>query len=301
MQKKFYFFSIFLFFSCCLKAQNVTVSGQCITGTLTLNSIGNVNGKPAYEIHGPVAGFANVQVDIYWLIPQNLWVLSFGGQAYFQNPCSTAIPPATGGSCVWTTVSGQPCTGADSLVISGPGVTLPVTIVNFTAKAVNKEVNLNWQTLTEVNNRGFEIQRSTDAIKWENIGFVNGSNNSFTEKDYQFIDAGPLPGKMFYRLAQVDIDNKTTYSVIVPVTFLQSGFYYVTNNPGNGLYKLYIANPSGDKINFSIIDADGRKIMYKIYNGLNYQTINITNCSSGIYLLQIQKGNNLFTERIIKL
>jgi hypothetical protein len=301
MKKFFYSFSIFLFSFNFLKAQSITVTGQCITDTLTLNSIGNVNGKPAYEVYGAVKGFANVQTDVYWLTPQNLWVLAFSGQPYFQNPCNTALPPATGGPCDWTTVSGQPCLGANPLVISGIGSTLPVTIVNFTAKAVNKAVSLSWQTLTEINNKGFEIQRSTDGIAWGNIGFVNGSINSSIAKDYDFIDANPLPGIIFYRLAQVDLDDKTTYSPIVSISFLQPGIFYITNNPGNGLYKLYIANPGNEKINFSIIDAAGKRIISKVYNGPGYQTIDITNYSSGIYLLQIQKGNDVFTERIIKL
>jgi hypothetical protein len=67
------------------------------------------------------------------------------------------------------------------------------------------------------------------------------------------------------------------------------------------LYKLHIETRGNDKINFSVIDASGKRIMSKILNGSGDQTIDISNYSSGIYLLQIQKGNNLFTEKLIKL
>jgi Secretion system C-terminal sorting domain len=301
MKNLFYLLLFTLFYSTSLKAQTVDVSGQCITGIITLNSIGDVNGKPAYESTGTVDGFSGVQIDVYWLdTPDNLWVLAFDGQPYFQNSCNTALPPATPSSCTWDVVMGQTCTGTDPLAITGTG-TLAVKITVFTATKNNKEVVLNWQTATEVNNKGFEIQRSADGIHWNKIGFVNGSTNSFVQQSYQFNDARPLPGPNFYRLAQIDIDNKATYSPVVLVKFLQSGFYFVTNNPGIGLYKLHVETTGNDKISFAVIDANGRRIVSKVSNGSRDQTIDITNYSSGIYLLQIQKGKDLFTEKLIKL
>ena len=58
---------------------------------------------------------------------------------------------------------------------------------------------LNWSTATEVNNYGFEIERS-NANKWEKIGFVEGHGNSYSPKDYSFYDDSPLPGSSVYRL-----------------------------------------------------------------------------------------------------
>jgi hypothetical protein len=300
MKNLFYILPI-LFYTNSLKAQTVDVSGQCITGTITLNSIGNIDGKPAYENTGTVDGFPGVQVDVYWLTPDNLWVLAFDGQPYFQNSCNTALPPATpSSSCGWTTVMGQICTGANPLDINGSG-TLAVKITSFTARKNDKEVILNWQTATEINNKGFEIQRSADGIHWNKIGFVNGSTNSSIQRNYQFNDISPVSGQNFYRLAQLDIDNKATYSPVVSVKFLQSGFYFITNNPGNGLYKLHIETSGNDKISFSVIDANGKRITSKISNSSADQPIDITNYSSGIYLLQIQRGKDLFTEKLIKL
>ena len=288
MKRIFYFLPI-LFFTLSLNAQVVIVSGQCITGNIILNSIGNIDGKPAYESTGTVDGINGVQIDVYWLTPDNVWVLAFDGQPYFQNSCNVAMPPATGGtSCVWATVSGQTCTGSNPLVITGTG-TLGVKLTSFNAHTNNKQVDLNWQTATEINNKGFEIQRSQDGINWDKIGFVNAAPNSSQEKNYNFIDANPPSGKIFYRLLQLDIDNRATYSSIVSVKFLQSGFFYITNNPGNGLYKLYIEHTGNEKINFSVIDVNGRKIMSKIYSSIMDQTIDITNYSSGIYILHNTK------------
>lgn len=300
--KRIFYLLLILCFTVHLNAQTVIVSGQCITGNITLNSIGNIEGKPAYEGKGTVEGYPNVTIDVAWLgAPDNLWVLMFDGQPYFQNPCDITIPPATGGtSCVWATVPGQTCTGANPLIINGAG-TLGVKLISFNAHTNDKQVDLNWQTATEINNKGFEVQRSEDGIAWNKIGFVNAGVNSSEQNNYSFIDINPPSGKIFYRLLQLDIDNSATYSSVASVKFLQSGFYYVTNNPGNGLYKLHVENTGNEKISFSVIDINGRKIMSKIYSSIVDQTIDVTNYSSGIYMLQIQKGNNLFTEKLIKL
>ena len=235
MKNLFYLFVFTLLYSTSLKSQTVDVSGACITGTITLNSIGNIDGKPAYENTGTVLSIPGVTVDVYWLTPDNLWVVAFDGQPYFQNSCTGALPPSTPStSCPWTAVMGQTCTGGTSLDVTGTG-TLAVKITGFTARKSDKEVVLNWQTATEINNKGFQIQRSADGVHWNTIGFVNGNINSSIQQNYQFNDAAPLSGQSFYRLAQLDVDNNTTFSPIVSIKFLLAGFYFITNNPGHGL------------------------------------------------------------------
>ena len=300
MKKPFYLlFITLLCYATSITSQTVNVSGECMTGSIVLDPIADIDGKPAYEGTGTVDGFSGVQVDVYWMpAPDNLWVLAFDGQPYFQNSCNTAMPPATGGSCVWTHVTGQPCTGAAQLDIMGTG-TLSVKITSFTARKKDKGVVLNWQTGSEINNKGFEIQRSADVINWTKIGFVNGSIYSSAEKNYQFSDANPHSGKNFYRLLQHDIDNKGSYSFIVSVNILKSGFYSISNNPGNGQYKLHIET-TAERVDYLVIDAGGRKIMSKINIGTRDQSIDISTFPSGIYLLRIRKGADLFTEKLVK-
>lgn len=287
-----------LFFSTRIKSQVVNVSGQCISGLITLNPVPDVDGRPAYEDTGTVSGNTGVQVAIYWIAADNVWVLAFDGQPYFETSCNPAEPPATGGSCTWTAVAGQTCTGVDSLVINGSGA-LPIKVISFTARKNDKEVILNWQTATEINNKGFEIERSGDGTSWTKIGFINGSINSSIEKNYQFTDFNPVAGNNFYRLRQLDIDNKASYSLVVSVNIVKSGFYSISNNPGNGQYRLHIETVP-ERVDFSIIDPRGRQIMSKNNNGPGDQLIDISNFPPGIYLLRILKGTDLFIERLGK-
>ena len=97
---------------------------------------------------------------------------------------------------------------------SGP---LPVELTSLAAKTQNGNVELNWETATELNNYGFEIQRAstknptstssaTHFEKWEKVGFVKGSGTNNSIKLYSFTDKNPANGEYKYRLKQIDID-----------------------------------------------------------------------------------------------
>ena len=75
---------------------------------------------------------------------------------------------------------------------------LPVELTSFTAKAENNNVMLNWETATELNNLGFEIQRSKELNPlisgWHTLGFVKGRGTSVTSSSYSFTDKNPYRG-----------------------------------------------------------------------------------------------------------
>ncbi|MDP2363339.1 MAG: hypothetical protein Q8M94_06170, partial [Ignavibacteria bacterium] len=107
-------------------------------------------------------------------------------------------------------------------IITNP---LPVELTSFTAKLIGKSILLNWQTSTEINNYGFEIQRLKESKiekfnDWETIGFVNGNGNSSSPKDYSFIDKNPaVSGNINYRLMQIDNDGRFEYSVLIAINY----------------------------------------------------------------------------------
>ncbi|NJN77896.1 MAG: hypothetical protein HC803_05830 [Saprospiraceae bacterium] len=94
---------------------------------------------------------------------------------------------------------------------------LPVELISFTAKAINNDfIQLNWQTATEENNRGFEVLRSTDGIHFEKITFVNGQGTTLETSNYTFNDKNVKAGIWYYyQLNQVDFDGIATKTNIV--------------------------------------------------------------------------------------
>lgn len=106
----------------------------------------------------------------------------------------------------------------NTIVFCATDVPLPVELSSFTVNAKENVAELNWETATEVDNYGFEIQRSIKNSKWEKVGFVNGNGNSNSPKYYDFIDSSiPETGEYFYRLKQIDIDGQFEYSDVVNV------------------------------------------------------------------------------------
>ena len=163
--KKIYFPILLVFLDISLFAQTITVDGACISGPVVLSQIADANAKPAFEGTGTVLTIPNTVIDILWLpTPDNLWVLSFDGQPYFSNSCALDNPPGTANaSCNWIPVTGMGCTGGTALSITGD-VVLPVSLIDFAVYKNGDEALLKWKTLLEVNNKGFGIQKSNDAL-----------------------------------------------------------------------------------------------------------------------------------------
>jgi hypothetical protein len=90
---------------------------------------------------------------------------------------------------------------------------VPVELIMFTASVVNNSVNLKWETATEVNNYGFDVERRADKNNWEKIGFVQGHGTTNFPMSYSFFDNDiTLAGTYYYRLKQIDIDGTYEYS-----------------------------------------------------------------------------------------
>ena len=126
---------------------------------------------------------------------------------------------------------------------------LPVELTSFTACVIGNAVKLSWETETEVNNYGFEVERSKkfDARSetWEKIGFVNGNGNSNSPKSYFYEDKNVTAGKYSYRLKQIDNDGQFEYSKTIEVNItLPAKFELSQNypNPFNPTKKTFICH-----------------------------------------------------------
>ncbi len=191
---------------------------------------------------------------------------------------------------------------------------LPVELTSLTASAEKNRVNLYWQTATEVNNYGFQIERqkAKGESKWENIGFVEGHGNSNSAKNYSFIDTDiKLTGKIKYRLKQIDIDGHFKYSDIVEVNISTTEkFELIQNypNPFNPTTTINYSIPAVEtrhalSLQLIVYDALGRKVatlVNKKQSPGNYSVkFDASKLSTGIYFYTLRAGNFSATKKMI--
>ncbi|MBL7800497.1 MAG: hypothetical protein JNL95_07200, partial [Chitinophagales bacterium] len=116
--------------------------------------------------------------------------------------------------------------GTGGYGFSSPGTGLPVKLIDFTATAIeNSYIRLDWSTALEINNAGFEIERSTNGADFAKIGWVKGNDNSTSTIAYSFDDKTAQPNiRYYYRLKQIDNGNVAfEYSNIVSAMFINEG------------------------------------------------------------------------------
>jgi hypothetical protein len=200
---------------------------------------------------------------------------------------------------------------------------IPVELISFTANVNENSIILNWQTATETNNRGFEIERASSSTTpgnqgWELIGFVNGNGTTTEPKSYSFVDESLNPGVYRYRLKQIDFDGSFKYSDIIEVEVSSPTEFSLEQNYPNPF------NPT-TKIKFTIPVSDSRflggtrggLVTLKVYDVLGNEITTLVNeekpvgsyevewdaskLPSGVYFYTLSTGNFLSTKKMILL
>lgn len=159
---------------------------------------------------------------------------------------------------------------------------LPVKLVNFIGKKTDKGNVISWNTTIEINNAGFELERSADAKSYVTIAKIDGNGTSKTTNNYVFTDQNPLKNS-YYRLKQIDYDGTTTFSRAIHVQ-TELGKLKVYPNPAKSDFTVENSDEQGL---VSIYDLRGQKVVEK--PGSNILIFKIDNFNSGAYI--IQSGN----------
>lgn len=216
------------------------------------------------------------------------------------------------------------------LLANGGAVTinsdvLPVELTSFTAEINNGVILLNWQTATEVNNYGFEVERQYQVssieyqdAEWENIGFVQGHGTTNSPKDYSFVDDftlnhNPNLTHVSYRLKQIDNDGTISYSKIVTVdltniTSVEDEINYEFSlkqnypNPFNPITTIKYSIAEENKVGLKIYDILGSEIKTLVNETKapgNYEVeLNGSNLASGIYFYKLEAGINISIKKL---
>ncbi|KAB2843814.1 MAG: T9SS type A sorting domain-containing protein, partial [Ignavibacterium sp.] len=175
---------------------------------------------------------------------------------------------------------------------------IPVELTSFTASSIGNSVNLIWNTATELNNSGFEIQRKSNNSEWNNIGFIAGFGTATDPKSYSFIDNNLKVGSYSYRLKQIDFDGSFAYSHIVNVEItapLQFSLEQNYPNPFNPATMINYSLAKDELVKISVFNLLGEKVATLVNTnqkaGSYELKFDASLLSSGIYFYSIEAGD----------
>ncbi|MBK8984270.1 MAG: T9SS type A sorting domain-containing protein [Ignavibacteria bacterium] len=188
--------------------------------------------------------------------------------------------------------------GIDALVVIGDGV-LPVELSSFVSVINNNNVTLNWSTASEINNSGFDIERSSVSGSWTKIANVSGNGTSTTPNSYSYTDRNVASGNYNYRLKQIDFNGNFEYFNLsnevvigVPTEFKLSQNF---PNPFNPSTTISYEIPVDGAVSLKIFDMSGKEVMNLVDGVKNagYYSINFnaSNLSSGIYFYKLSAND----------
>jgi len=191
---------------------------------------------------------------------------------------------------------------------------LPVELTSFSASVIRHSIKLNWQTATEVNNYGFEVERNTPLNPlsrgdvegmWEKIGFVNGNGNSNSPKSYSFVDDNVSAGSYSYRLKQIDNDGQFEYSKVVEVSFMKPTEFSLAQNypnPFNPATTIQFTLPQAGNVKLTLFNLLGQKIKTLINeykeSGVHTLNFNASELNSGLYIYKLEANGLVKTRKM---
>ncbi|PIP76283.1 MAG: hypothetical protein COW85_15080 [Ignavibacteria bacterium CG22_combo_CG10-13_8_21_14_all_37_15] len=191
--------------------------------------------------------------------------------------------------------------------VSDAANALPVELVSFSAAVSGKNILLSWNTATELNNSGWEVERANASTKsWSKVGFVKGAGTTLNPNSYSFTDKNVLSGKYLYRLKQVDNDGTATYGKTAEVDFQGKPLTYALDNypnPFNPETKIRFEIPMTSFVNVSVFNVLGEKVATlvneSLEQGVYEHTFGANNLTSGVYIYKLTAGSFTITKKMM--
>ena len=270
-------------------SQVAIVSSLDVTPEIATNIVGTqhcVDGLVKDQNGVPLAG---IRVD-YLISGANP-----GAGFAFTNVSGIAQYCYTGTNVGYDTIIGSTGSLSDTVLKIWQSA-LPVELSSFTSVVDNKDVLLKWSTVMELNNSGFDIERTSDHNTWTKVGYAAGNGTTNEIRNYEFRDRNLASGLYNYRLKQIDFNGNFEYfnlssevEIGIPDKFSLSQNY---PNPFNPNTKIGFEIPKEGNVTLSVYD-NGGKLVSTLVSGnkaAGYYTVdfNASNLSSGVYFYKIE-------------
>ena len=177
------------------------------------------------------------------------------------------------------------------------GSPLPIELTSFSANPTKEAINLKWETASETNNKGFQIEKSANGQDWTTLSWMDGHETTTVKSNYRFTDNTPFDGLNYYRLKQIDFDGGFEYSNIVEANWKKSETH-VTLYPNPAQDIINVTLPTSEEVkNIRVYDTVGRMVL-----DLNTSEtqLHIDGLDNGIYTIQIQTKVQSYMSTFVK-
>ena len=262
---------------------------------------------------------------------QEQWVSRYGGNSnltYQPNVAMDIVLDNSGGVYVTGEIADEG-TGEDFGTIKYTQNTVPVELTSFTAAASGNDVVLRWQTATETNNKGFEVERQVSSkqpdevevspkggksvsSQWEKIGFVAGYGTTSDPRIYSFTDNDLKNGTYNYRLKQIDFDGSFSFSnavevdVNAPLTFSLNQNY---PNPFNPSTQIDYSIPKDGFVSLKVYNTIGQEVATLVNGNVQAGSHEVTfnpesmgvSISSGAYYYRLESDGRALVKKMMVL
>jgi hypothetical protein len=283
--------------------EQYTVSFWLSNGVSTMHTHGTNNigvyfslNSVAQSLGSPI--LASPQVEITSVVYTTTWkqfMLTFTpSQAFrymtignFHNDAGTAMANFGSGT-----------SGAyyfiDDIVVQ-PTLLLPVELIEFSGVRKNGRNLLHWKTALEENSDYFTVERSLDAVHFEEVGQVRAQGNSYTLQNYEFTDAHAVRGIDYYRLKQTDFDGSYRYSKIIQLKEEENALCIYPNPAGD---KLWIRHSASAKVAVEIHSVTGASILHRVLEEQD-ALIDVSDLSRGVYFIKAMDGERVYADKFV--
>lgn len=257
---------------------------------------------------GGVVGTGNIYVDGGFANQASLTGISASQPLYLNKTGGGNVSNYTN-----TQVNAAMPAGDTTAFVGGAGnpdisclTLLPMVLSAFKGVVVDGGVDLSWTTLTEANGDRFEVEYSTDGISYKQAGTVAAKGNAAAATNYQYRYTGPMYPVLYFRLLLVDRDGSREYSAVVTVrtSVRQSVTASIFPNPFAEQLTIQVALPKPAKVTVRLLDMNGRVLKSEDHAGQagfnQWPMKGLAELRKGLYLLEINAGEELWMQKIIK-
>ncbi len=184
---------------------------------------------------------------------------------------------------------------------------LPVEMIFLEANAIdNSYIQLTWATAIEVNNKGFQVERSLDGQTWSTIGWVDGHDNSTVQQNYSYNDMDVTPNvRYYYRLKQVDFDGAFEYTDLVTAIITQQSTFNVKDfvpNPTLNNTSLIVTSTTDQEIDVVFYNLVGEIVnsgKHNLHKGGNQISFNLSELAAGTYTAVVTSNNEVYSKKVV--